>query len=536
MQSTNQLVREIKRHNQDYEFYPTTSEIIDVIKRKINDRDSILDVGAGDGRVLNALTKGDKFAIEKSRPLLSALNADIFVVGTDFHEQTLLDKRCDVVFSNPPYSEFEYWAEKIILEAQAKAVYLVIPSRWAKSVVISDAITARKAEAKVLHSTDFLDADRKARATVDVIEVKLNRNSSRYSYNGSEPTVDPFELWFESNFPLVSSEDERLDVPLKEELSNALVSGNDIVSTLEQLYQRDFEKLLSAYKAVSNIDANILKELDVDRSVLAGGLRKKAEGLKDRYWRLLFENLDNVTNRLTATSRNSMFEVLTKNTHIDFTKSNAYAVLEWVVKNANLYYDQQLIDTYERMVEKANVTLYKSNQRVFGDDDWRYSREPEGLSHYKLELRVVLARIGGLDTYWSYRKGKLTERAEKFVNDLCTIAYNLGFDTWGMERADSFSWESGKKCKFHYKNHEKNSNEVLFEVKAFKNGNLHVKFSKSLICKINVEFGRLKGWLKNKAEAASELEIPTNDVSIIFGCNKQIEVDSVFKLEYSKAA
>lgn len=125
----NALVAELKDNQQDFEWYPTTNEIIEAVKhdlsnQKLDGKYSVLDCGAGDGRVLKQLTDGRKYAIEKSKPLLKALDRNIFVVGTDFMEQTLIDKRVDVVFSNPPYSVFNQWMTKIILEARAKLLYL----------------------------------------------------------------------------------------------------------------------------------------------------------------------------------------------------------------------------------------------------------------------------------------------------------------------------------------------------------------------------------------------------------------------------
>lgn len=132
---TGQLIQTIKQFNQDFEWYPTTDEQLDLIKsdfkamKGIGERPSLLDVGAGNGKALKFLTEGKRYAIEKSVPLLSSLDKDIFVVGTDFKEQTLIDKRTDIVFCNPPYSEFSYFAQRIIEEANAKYIYLILPSR-----------------------------------------------------------------------------------------------------------------------------------------------------------------------------------------------------------------------------------------------------------------------------------------------------------------------------------------------------------------------------------------------------------------------
>ena len=49
----------LKENDQDFEWYPTTDEIINCVKKHINAQTyrgfSILDIGAGDGRVLKSI-------------------------------------------------------------------------------------------------------------------------------------------------------------------------------------------------------------------------------------------------------------------------------------------------------------------------------------------------------------------------------------------------------------------------------------------------------------------------------------------------
>lgn len=99
--STHTLIKQLKQTNQDFEWYPTTQEILETIKtdidlmienRDIGEQPSMLDCGAGDGRSLMYLTKGSRYAIEIARPLLHAMDSSIYVVGADFHQQTLMDK------------------------------------------------------------------------------------------------------------------------------------------------------------------------------------------------------------------------------------------------------------------------------------------------------------------------------------------------------------------------------------------------------------------------------------------------------------
>lgn len=177
--STAQTVLALKANDEDYEFYPTTDEIIRQVIRNIEGLmcsrrhkkiNSIMDIGAGDGRVLKAIqaalavghTFVECYAIEKAMFHLSNMPKDITVVGTDFEQQTLVDKKVDLIFCNPPYSEFEHWALRIIREASAGFIYLVIPRRWRDSVDIKRALDSRSAEVASLGEFDFEDADRRA--------------------------------------------------------------------------------------------------------------------------------------------------------------------------------------------------------------------------------------------------------------------------------------------------------------------------------------------------------------------------------------
>ncbi|WP_100915930.1 class I SAM-dependent methyltransferase [Pseudoalteromonas spongiae] len=547
MTNSKQLILDIAGSEHDFEFYPTTYEIISTIKSDIENESiksknpSVLDVGAGDGRVLNGLTLGKRYAIEKSSPLLNALSKDIFVVGTDFHQQTLIDKKVDVVFSNPPYKEYESFAAKIIKEANAKVVYLVIPTRWNNSNVINEALGVRRAKTEVIDSFDFLEADRAARAKVDVLRIMVGESS----WGVISPKVDPFKLWFEENFAIdvnkekVASSTNNLSKreQVSNELKNELVCGKDVVSTLESLYQRDLDKLITTYKSLELVDEEILKELNVNLEGLCEALAQRISGLKDLYWKELFSNLSKVTDRLASSSRKKMLDTLFEHTQIDFTKANAYAVLTWVCKNANEYYDSQLIELMEDMTAQANVLLYKSNERVFRDEDWRYTRRPNGLNKYSLEYRVVISNMGGIDTgYWGDKNEGIKERAKDFLNDICTIARNIGFDTTDCERVDSFNWVSGQKKLFTYRDHVSGLNLTLFEAKAFKNGNLHIKFNETFMAKLNVEFGRLKGWLKSADEATNEMNIDTELAISSFNTNLQLPMDGSSLLTFKTAA
>ncbi len=47
---------------------------------------------------------------------------------------------------------------------------------------------------------------------------------------------------------------------------------------------------------------------------------------------------------------------------------------------------------------------------------------------------------------------------------------------------------------------------LLMDVRAFKNGNLHIRVAKDVMLAINVKAGALLGWLRTAEEAAEELQ------------------------------
>jgi predicted RNA methylase len=516
---TAKLVARLAEAEQDFEWYPTTEEIIAALVADVtrdseygyrhNNYSSVLDIGAGNGKVLLALRERaklrDMHAIEKSQILCEQLHPDILIVGTEFQEQSLLSKHVDVVFCNPPYSEFEEWATKIIRESASKVIYLVLPIRWENSTAIQDALRYRDAAAHVVGQYDFQHAeDRAARARVHLLRIDL---TTKYGRNGDHKD-DAFERFFAEEFAdLIGKFEAAPSTEAEKKLKfGGLVVGPTYQESLISLYEQELAKVQRNFDLVSKLDADLLREFNVTPKTIMACLKTRLAGLRTEYWHELFAHLDKVTDRLTSGSRKKLLDVLNRHVHVDFTLSNVFAVLSWVVKNANLYIDSQLLDTYELMVAKANVVLYKSNQRTWVEDRWRYNEDEIKNTHFSLDYRIVTHRLGGCKT-GDWDRG-LQDSAADFLGDLLTLASNLGFKcstnrymvSWGGRK----EWEPGERYTFEGTD-RKGRPCVLYDVRAFLNGNLHLRLHKSLILALNVEHGRLKGWLRSRAEAVEEL-------------------------------
>lgn len=505
----NARLADLKENGQDFEWYPTTDEIIAVVANDISNMEhydipsSIMDIGAGDGRVLVAIQKKlqetrnwvDLYAIEKSTIHQANMPKEINVVGTDLLMQTLVDKPVGAVFCNPPYSCFKDWAVRIIREASTKFVYLVIPRRWRDDVEIERAINARDGRVKSLGEFDFQGADREARCHVELFRVS-------FSYADQ----DAFDSVLESMLPELDVFDREpvQEVDIEEEIRRELVEGgNGIIGSMVNAYDAELMKLVDNYRNALQLDMDILRELGVTKKSVLQGIRLRIKGLKDKYWRALFDFMGEVKNRLCTKQRDAFLKSISEKMTIDFTEGNILAILVWIGKWANDYYDDQLVELFRRLSADCNIDRYKSNQRTWKQGDWYYrDHDSNKASHYRLEYRLVVSCGGICTSEYNWQRDRLrglTESAFDILQDIVTVANNLGFTC--SDSPGNYEWKSNKQNVIRLED-----GSPLVAVRAFKNGNLHIHFDPRVMLAINVEAGRLLGWIRNPAEACDELK------------------------------
>ena len=526
-------VKILKENDQDFEWYPTTDEIINCVKKHINAQTyggySILDIGAGDGRVLKALASGrnaECYSIEKSEILRNKQDKEIIPLGCDFWDNTLIDKKVDFIFCNPPYSEYEAWCEKIIKEANTeKGVYFVIPERYKQSAIINQALKARKLENKIysLGAFNFLNAERGARAKVEVVFVKIE--NERYSDN-----VSAFDLFLDENFKFNTTSKFNQEAQ-RERIKKELINSKNHLESLVELYQADMQKLMSNFQAIASLDSEILEEIGFKKETLRKSIRSRIEGLKNLYWQELFNRYEPITSKFIANYRNTILEKLSSRRNIDFNIGNIYAITIWFLKNASGSFSEQLLDFYLFLAEKDNLRAYKSNEK-FTTDNWRYMRKDELKTFLRreknarssLDYRLVLSqkRFLVIDYYGGCY---LSDSAIDFLNDIQVVARNLGFCINNQEFKKGYR-------NYPVSSGEKNyiysiDGDILIEYKLYKNSNMHIKIKQELIRAINIEAGRLLGWLRSPAEASDELNIKEAEARQYFGKLVEIPMSSI---------
>lgn len=551
--SIGQLVLDLKENNEDFEFYPTTEEMLTAIYPYL-DRDTVLDIGCGTCNFLKVMNKIYKrqyalyelkekeylskggyssnlsrpseprkpitkyFVMEKSKILLQRLEDEAICIGTDFNENTLIDKKVNTIFCNPPYSEFENWTIKILSEGNYIQAFLVIPQRWKENTEIMKIIEHYDLSYDILGSYDFLNAERSARAKVDVIRFKKRRYKDVSSWCNDKSRhqqdfdIDAFNNYFNTTFNLDPEYQKLKDKENsscmteyhKEEekkkqcylsLSKAQEEGKSKAQVLTEMYQEEFTKLVKNLNCIMELDEDVIETFGLSVSKIKEALKMKITGLKAFYWERVMNEMDEITSRLTYGSRNSLMNDFRELKTIDYTMGNIYAFILWVNKNANKYYNSQLVDFFKKLSDEENVKPYKSNQKLFENDGYRWNSEKK--RDYVLDYRIIMS--SPFRTGWSGQFEKNEFEANRTLQDIRTIANNLGFETidyhW-KNLPDNF----GEKVFIKNRGGE----EVFLEYKCFKNGNMHCKFNKEFTKALNVEVSRLLGWIRCKEDIARE--------------------------------
>lgn len=544
------LVKDLKENNQDFEFYPSTQSQIDAVvqdlKTILSDREfssqynykvSLLDIGAGDGRVLEGIRAGledvpegdvplstELFAIEKATLQISSYREkDITLLGTEFDETNLISKNADVAYCNPPYSEFSHWIDKILSQLNFKILYVVMPKRWRDDKRIAEAIESRNiCDVETIQESDFLNADRAARAEVELVrfsfedfDYDLSPRRAKFSKRTYKITIgmspsDPFQLFIDKELGLNKdeskstqafseySEKERIKSEMNEEgtQSNELVKSRGVLWSLLDNYDADLLRILTQYKKISELDKSLLVELGIEYKQIESALRVKLFGFRNVYWSILFDELDVLSNRLTTAHRKKLIDTLNGNA-LDFTHKNATYIIEYAVKMANELVEESLIDVYKNMTsEKSILRMYKSNEHVF-KDDWRYSSDNRnGRAKYVLDYRFITTHHSNFSSY-DFEKG-ITDKARESCNDLLVVFFLLGYSD---VTKDTNYDDIGAGNILTISGTEPNGKRVdLLKIRYYKNGNRHLTFNQEAMLRFNATVSRLLGWVRSKEE------------------------------------
>lgn len=529
---------------EDKEFYPTTDEIIQVVKSDINSLSgykmiTLLDIGAGDGRVLSGIMETPLedgtcdtrrmyeavdykkqsahklMGIEQSDKLMSLWHKDIIPVGSDFFDTNLMSISAKFTFTNPPFTKIEPWITKVVYETQSQHCYFVAPERWRNSTMIEEAINKRNGKVTSLGVYSFKDGDRAVREGRDMAELFRIDFGSR----GTDEFIEPLRLFLEERLGNIEEQipDHRkysVETRLKNSLEragvkNALVTGNDYVSAMVELYNAEQAKIYDAMEKFQSIDSTLFSAIGVSTYDAMMNMRKELDNLRSQYWVELYRNTREIS-ELVDTETSYAFEALMKSqTNLEFNQSNIRMIMVWCLKNIRAYSKKQVKKSIGELLSSVNIKAYKSNEARFVRGDWEYAAQiPNDVTHYCLNTtkRLIISWYKRrVDNEAIRRSGSLRHNIKDCLTNLCVIANNVGFSVSNIRDIRDDNWSAGKQRDILYTDKATGETKVLFRVKVFMAGTIHLNMDQDFINYLNVEFGKIKGWVTTPQEAAEEM-------------------------------
>jgi hypothetical protein len=547
--NTSKKVRILQADNEDFEWYPTTDEILEAFaddlysqaktlssingnKGICHDKhhydgktethhdlvsiETILDVGAGDGRVFNAIKDKNRlrrFRIEKKYGIEIAnaqsddlIRKGIFIIGRDFFQTSLIDKKYSVIFSNPPYSIYEGWTLRLLRESTFIVMYLVLPVRWETNKEILHEI--KHFDYESIGEYDFSQGERIARARVNLIRIcnKKRRYKDHRGFTYTEyAEQDPFARWIEE---YIGTFDE---VPKKkvydyeeEEKFLALKRGSGIEQLIDD-YSTEMNNMIEGFKAIAHLPARVISSIGLNKESIHEIIKSDIETMKNHYWRLAFEKLDAITERLTCDTRNKLLGKMKEFKTLDFNSGNIRSIVIWIIEHHNEYTKDQTVALFENLTEPDYIKTYKSNTR-WDKDTWRYThynaKYPDGKPEkYILDYRFVTRSRAGC------RRGSKSS----VVDDLIVVLHSLGADISRFQSIDATIKQEKQEVEFY--NHAKQKTETAFECRFYENGNVHLKVNQALMTKFNVEVARILGWIRGPKDIQNEFDVSEKEAA-----------------------
>ena len=158
-----------------------------------------------------------------------------------------------------------------------------------------------------------------------------------------------------------------------------------------------------------------------------------------------------------------------------------------------------MLKVYDDLTNFEGVKAYKSND-VWVEDNWRYNKPVP--TKYSLDYRIVVRQGHKINVQYQYQNAY---GEDTILKDLQIVANSLGFES----KCD-FSHDSGKK---HFC---MTGEDILFEYKVYQNNNIHFKINQKFLQVLNIEVGKLKGWIKKPQDIQDEFDLKEEEAISYF--------------------
>jgi hypothetical protein len=113
--------------------------------------------------------------------------------------------------------------------------------------------------------------------------------------------------------------------------------------------------------------------------------------------------------------------------------------------------------------------------------------------------------------------GNLYKDCHELIADIIAVMSNLGFSCYSTKSTDR-EWKAAKWENFYHSDTDK----ILFQVKGYMNGNLHLRFMPEAIKALNINAGRILKWVRTENEVVEEMGYTKEEAKQYFHGNSYI--------------
>lgn len=310
---------------------------------------------------------------------------------------------------------------------------------------------------------------------------------------------------------------------LKKLTSSEIVATAKNIFEMEKLYKSERKSIIDCFKQLDTISTTAIYEIGITREDLERQLEEKLQSLNHRFWNALFQNVFDAEGQFALKAKQiAMDQVFGRDDsalkNMPFSAENAKFFTNRLYELLDQRSSGDFIELIKCAISPMNVTPYTSNpinlDTVKWEDDeyWVTEEDREALGCCRFNKKIVSTQLFGRRVGYSeydIRGSQVSRDINNILLDTATLAQQVGItdlDTESM--GDS---QASLRNRIDVLSTNGNSKNPVFSTTLYKNGKLHLTLSDEFALRLNIVFGKSKGWLSDAKQAYKELDITNMD-------------------------
>lgn len=450
------------------DFYPTPNEVIDLMGLDVRGQ-TVLEPSAGKGNLIEWMKLNgakDVLFCEINEDLANICKGKARFIKHDFLQVEPQEiSHINMLVMNPPFSTSKKHLSHAweIAPEGCEIVTLFNTDTYEALRYGSELHKVIQDYGNIQHLGDvFKQAERKTGVNISLIKLYKPIYNSNESFEGFYMDAEPEAIQGEGI--------------MQYNKVQALVNGYVAAAKCFDEFKEINERMINICRPVG-MDGGFSYTIEYNKTTATKTEFLKA--LQKKSWKHIFKEM-NLSKYLTSGAMDDINKFVETQTKVPFTVKNIYRMFEIIVGTKDQILDRALVEAVD------NFTKHTHENR-FGVEGWKTN------SGYMLNKKFIVNHIFEVAESWhGVNAGKLKVRYSSSANrieDLVKVICNLtGFDYNKTRSLEQLQKE------FKYLEPNRWYTNGFFEVKGFKKGTLHLKFTDDKIWEqLNRSYAKIKG-------------------------------------------